>query len=102
MKHLLIIALMAGTLGGAAPTPTQAGVIARACMQSNRKASPELCNCIQKVANSSLNALERRKVARWFGDPHQAQEARQSDAASDERLWKRYKSFGERAAQSCG
>ena len=102
MKHLLIIALMAGSLAWAAPAPGEAGVIARACQQSNRSASPALCRCIQKVANGSLNMFERRKVARWFGDPHQAQVVRQSDRRRDEELWKRYKAFGERAAQVCG
>ncbi|TDK42192.1 hypothetical protein [Antarcticimicrobium luteum] len=99
MKHILIIALAAGALGWAAPA--QAGVIERACMQANRKAAPSLCRCIQKVANHSLNALERRKVARWFGDPHQAQEVRQSESAADVKLWERYQAFGEQAAKTC-
>lgn len=101
MKHLLTIAAAAATLAWIAPTPGAAGVIERACMQSNRKASPSLCRCIQKVANSHLNGLERRKVARWFGDPHQAQEVRQSDRRKDAELWKRYKAFGARAAKVC-
>lgn len=101
MKHFLIAALMAGALGWAAPVAGNAGVIERACMQANRKASPELCRCIQKVANKSLNMLERRKVAHWFGDPHQAQEVRRSDSRSDEKLWERYKAFGDRVAKTC-
>ncbi|GAA6199528.1 hypothetical protein [Aquicoccus sp. SU-CL01552] len=101
MKHLLTIAATAATLAWIAPTPGTASVIERACMQSNRKASPSLCRCIQKVANHSLNALERRKVARWFGDPHQAQEVRQSDRRKDAELWKRYTAFGEQAAKTC-
>jgi len=83
------------------PAPVNAGVIQRACMQANRKASPELCRCIQKVANKSLNMLERRKVALWFGDPHQAQEVRQSDSRSDAKLWERYTAFGDRVARTC-
>ncbi|MDF1716720.1 MAG: hypothetical protein P1U75_08645 [Antarcticimicrobium sp.] len=101
MKHLLTITATAATLTWAVPAPGAAGVIERACMQSNRKAAPSLCRCIQKVADRSLNAMERRKVARWFGDPHQAQEVRQSDSRSDAELWKRYKAFGERAAKVC-
>ena len=101
MKHLLIAALVTGALGWALPSPAGAGVIERACMQANRKASPELCRCIQKVANKSLNMLERRKVAHWFGDPHQAQEARMSDSRSDAKLWERYEAFGARAAKTC-
>jgi len=103
MKYLLTLALMTGTLGWVAPAPADAGVIERACRQSNRTAaSPQLCRCIQGVANRSLNMLERRKVARWFVDPHQAQEVRQSDHRRDEELWERYKAFGERAARVCG
>ncbi len=103
MKHLLIITLMTGALGWVAPAPGEAGVIERACRQSNRTAaSPQLCRCIQGVANRSLNALERRRVARWFADPHQAQEVRQSDRRGDAELWERYKAFGERAAKICG
>ncbi|GHH01756.1 hypothetical protein [Pseudodonghicola xiamenensis] len=103
MKYLLTVALCAGALGWAAPAPTEAGVIERACRQSNRSAaSPQLCSCIQRVANSSLSASERRKVARWFGDPHQAQEIRQSSRSSDSKLWERYRAFGDRANQVCG
>lgn len=86
------------------PTPaTSAGVIDRACRASDRPAaSPQLCRCIQRVANKSLNVSERRRVAKWFKDPHQAQQARQSDRSADERLWKRYKEFGQKARESCG
>lgn len=101
MKHLLTGVLMAAALGWVAPAPVHAGVIERACMQANRKASPSLCRCIQKVANKNLNALERRKVALWFGDPHQAQEVRMSGRQGDAKLWERYKAFGEQAAKTC-
>lgn len=103
MKYLLSIALCAGTLGGLAPDPAAAGAIEQACRQSNRSAaSPQLCSCIQNVAETSLNAAERRTVARWFSDPHQAQLIRQSDRRSDAELWERYKAFGDRAAKICG
>lgn len=85
------------------PETAGAGVIDTACRQSDRAAaSPQLCSCIQKVANKSLNLAERRKVADWFADPHQAQVVRQSDEPSDEILWERYKAFGERARRTCG
>lgn len=104
MKNLLSIAVSAAILVSVLPDPVLAGsgVIDRACRQSNRTAaSPQLCRCIQRVANDSLTRSERRKVAKWFGDPHQAQVVRQSDHRSDEILWERYKTFGERAARSC-
>ncbi len=79
------------------------GVIDRACRKADRTAaSPQLCSCIQKVANSSLNLVERRKVAKWFSDPNRAQQVRQSDKSRDEALWKRYKAFGVRAEKTCG
>lgn len=105
MKRFLAAILCAGTLAGVQPQELQAGpgVIDRACRQSNRTAAnPGLCRCIQKVANRELSMGERRKVAKWFSDPHRAQEVRQSDKRSDEVLWQRYKVFGERAQQTCG
>lgn len=81
----------------------EAGVIERACRNSDRAAAnPSLCRCIQKVANHSLTASERKTVSKWFGDPHQAQVIRQSSNARDERLWERYKLFGATAAKTCG
>ena len=105
MKQLLTIVCCAGILATAMPTPVFAasGVIERACRQSNRTAAtPQMCSCIQRVANDSLNRSERRKVAKFFSDPHQAQEVRQSDRRTDEMLWKRYKAFGLQAQKSCG
>jgi len=105
MKQLLTIVCCAGVLATAMPAPVFAatGVIERACRQSNRTAAtPQMCGCIQRVANDSLNRSERRKVAKFFSNPHQAQEVRQSDRRTDETLWKRYKAFGQQAQKSCG
>jgi len=105
MKRIVLAALSAAILSVTTPAPVLAGlgVIDRACRNSSRSAaSPQLCRCIQKVANSSLNRSERRKVAKWFANPHQAQVVRQSDRRSDETLWIRYKAFGERAENTCG
>lgn len=103
MKKLVLVALSVVTLSAAMPAMAGLGVIDKACRNSNRSASsPQLCRCIQKVANASLNRTERRKVAKWFKDPHQAQVVRQSDRSSDEVLWKRYKAFGEKARKTCG
>lgn len=105
MKTFMGIALCAATLAWTAPVPVLAasGVIDRACRQANRSAAtPQLCRCIQKVANHSLNRSERRKAAKFFADPHRAQEVRQSNRDSDEALWKKYKAFGEKARATCG
>ena len=104
MKYLVLITLCAGTLAWAAPAPVSAapGVINRACQQANRSAAtPRLCGCIQRVANDTLRRSERRKVAKFFRDPHRAQKVRQSSRRGDEILWKRYKAFGERAEAVC-
>lgn len=104
MRVFLIIGLCAAALSVVAPAPAAAGwgEIERACQKSDRQAATaERCGCIQKVADATLNRTERRKVARWFADPHMAQVVRQSDRRSDEALWLRYKAFGERAEQVC-
>ena len=102
MKLLLIPLLCAGTLAIVPPAPAQASSVERACRQSDRSSSsPSLCRCIGKVARVSLTNSEQRTVAKWFDDPHQAQVVRQSSNRNDERLWLRYKAFGERAAMNC-
>lgn len=104
MRFPVIILLAAGTLALAVPEPAEAapGTIERACRQSDRPAATRArCGCIQRVANDTLSRTERRKVAKWFDDPHQAQVVRMSDRRSDEVLWERYKRFGELAQAIC-
>ncbi len=101
MKHLVLISMTAAALSWVAPV-AEAGVISRACMQSNRTAAtPALCGCIQQVANATLTRTERKKASKFFSDPHMAQEVRQSDRSRDEVFWKRYRAFGERARMTC-
>ena len=100
MKNIVLVMLSVAILSS--PAPVLSGVIDRACRKADRTAaSPQLCSCIQKVANVSLNFVERRKVAKWFDDPHRAQVTRQSDKRNDEALWLRYKAFGELAENRC-
>lgn len=78
------------------------GPIFSACMQAGRKqASRAHCGCVQAVADQSLASSEQRRGARFFSDPHSAQEVRTSDRAVDERFWLRWKAFGDRAGQVC-
>ncbi|MCM2561498.1 hypothetical protein M8756_05685 [Lutimaribacter sp. EGI FJ00015] len=80
----------------------QAGPIDRACNASPRKQkSISLCACIQRVADASLTRREQRQAARFFSDPHRAQETRQSDRPGDELFWKRYRAFGDLAERTC-
>lgn len=102
MKTIITAAFCVATFCAIVPLPAQAGQIERACRQADRTAAtPSMCRCIQQVANASLTQSERKKVARWFEDPHEAQVVRQSSSNTDERLWLRYKAFGERAASTC-
>ena len=80
-----------------------AGLIERACLKSDRKAANRaLCGCIQQVADATLSRTDQRLAAKFFRDPHMAQEIRQSDRAAHEVFWKRYKQFGETAQGYCG
>ncbi|SDD09351.1 hypothetical protein [Ruegeria marina] len=104
MKRFLTGAVCAALMSVTAPAQVFAatGGIHDACRQSGRsEATPQRCSCIQQAANKSLTRSDRRKVAKWFRDPHQAQEVRMSDKRSDEALWKRYKAFGELAQAIC-
>lgn len=79
------------------------GPVGEACMEADRKAAnPRLCSCVQQVASQSLTGSEQRRAAKFFEDPHTAQETRQSDNSSDERFWLRYKNFTNAASRSCG
>ena len=86
-----------------APLPAEAGRIERACMASDRAANNRaLCGCIQQVADMTLTGREQRQAARFFKDPQKAQDIRQSDNANHEVFWRKYKAFGQTAAQYCG
>lgn len=79
-----------------------AGPIERACLKADRKsASRSLCNCVQQVADLTLDSGDQRLAATFFKDPHRAQVIRQSDNRSHESFWKRYKEFGANAESYC-
>lgn len=78
------------------------GPIQTACLRADRRAAErQLCGCIQAVADDSLSSRDRSRAAKFFRDPHSAQVTRQSDRASDEAFWKRYKAFVDRAERIC-
>ena len=98
MKHLTIAVIIA-TL--AAPM-AYAGPIESACLKSDRKGvNRAVCNCIQQAADLTLTNSEQRKAAKFFNDPHQTQELRQSSKSNDEKLWLRYKEVGNAAQAFC-
>lgn len=93
-----IIAVALGLTSSAA----FAGPIERACLKSDRRAvSRPLCNCVQQVADLTLDSGDQRLAATFFSDPHRAQVIRQSDNSGHERFWKRYKQFGANAESYC-
>ena len=82
--------------------PSFAGAIERACLSSPRSAAtPPLCSCIQSAADRTLSARDQRTGAKFFDDPHAAQEMRQSDRRSHEAFWQRWRDFGETAEALC-
>ena len=91
----------------AAPTTTTtvlfaSGPISRACMASDRRAaSSTRCGCVQAVADQRLSDVDQRRGASYFDDPHALQEVRQSDNASNEAFWERWKAYGAEAARLC-
>lgn len=98
MKHLALALILAvGTGAGAV-----AGPIEKACLKSPRDAaSSSLCGCIQDAADLVLSSKDQSLAAKFFSDPHKAQEIRQSDRRSHETFWERYKAFGETAEAYC-
>lgn len=78
------------------------GPIQKACQAQGRKAATRArCGCVQAVANQSLSGSDQRRGASYFKDPHKLQVIRQSNNASNERFWRDWKAFGERAEQLC-
>jgi hypothetical protein len=85
-----------------APVLYARGPIQSACeAQSRRDATPARCGCVQAVADQTLSGAYQRRGAKMFKDPHQFQEVRQSNNASNERFWLAWKAFGQSAAQAC-
>lgn len=82
--------------------PVDARAIEQACMRSERVGNnTQVCACIQRIADQLLTARDQRLAARFFRDPHLAQETRTSDRADDKRFWAVYTQFGALAEQSC-
>lgn len=85
----------------AAPTSLYAGTIESACLNSDRPATRALCGCIQQAADRTLDRTDQRRAARFFTDPHKAQEVRASTTDRDNAFWDRYQAFGQTAEAMC-
>lgn len=78
------------------------GSIKTACLRADRKAAtPQLCGCVQAVANRTLSGADRALAVKFFADPHHAQEIRQSDNRRHEIFWDKYKAFTRQAERTC-
>ncbi|TDL81841.1 hypothetical protein E2L08_04085 [Palleronia sediminis] len=98
MQKLVYVTVAALAVAGCA----NAGVIERACLESNRSGtSPQLCGCIQNVADVTLTTRDQRLAAKFFAEPGKSQEIRTSDRRDHEAFWKKYHAFGSNAESYC-
>ena len=98
------VLLMIGAFASAAACGGSrvSGDIGEACIDAGRRdASPQLCSCVQQVADQTLSGRDQSRAVAFFDDPQLAQDTRQSDRSSDETFWDRYKAFSELATQIC-
>ncbi len=95
----MLIRIAIATAAVVMTTPlAMAGPIDTACMRADRaRASRALCGCIQQVAHQTLSRSDQRRAAKFFRDPHQAQEVRMSKSDADNAVWARDKRFASSA-----
>mgnify|MGYP003390538506 FL=1 len=99
MRAFVLTAVLCAVAAGGA----NAGAIERACNTSNRQAATRaMCNCIGRVADSTLSWSDQRRAAKFFRSPEKAQEMKANDSRSAEAFWERYSAFGARAEAFCG
>lgn len=99
MKRKLVVLLCLMAF----PQVSLSSNLERVCKSSDRAAATgTLCGCIQDVADLTLSAKDQKTAVKFFKDPELAQAKRQSDRASDEDFWARYKQFTKAAQQLCG
>ncbi|WP_299673862.1 hypothetical protein [uncultured Roseobacter sp.] len=78
------------------------GPIGTACLVHRRPgATRERCGCIQAAANQTLTPAQQKRSVRFFSEPGQLQDVRQSDAPGNERFWTAWKRFAETAETFC-
>lgn len=102
MRYFLILGAFATVVACGGGGRGASGEISEACLEANRRAAtPELCSCVQQVANQSLSNSDQTRAAVFFSEPQLAQDTRQSNRSSDERFWLHYRAFSNLAAQIC-
>lgn len=109
IRHLPKAVLTAGLAAAAcmsfsiaAPRMAEAGPINRACLKlPQASARPQLCGCIQQVADMTMSRRDQRMAAKILKAPDKAQEVKMSRKASDDAFWDRYTAFGDTAQAMC-
>ena len=99
MRIIVLITVIA-TLAACAPRVN--GAIAKACVDSDRRAAnAPLCNCIGQVASRELSRADQRQLISFFDNPERANDIKIDDRPPAEAFWTRYRSFTRTAERSC-
>lgn len=102
MQRLGTGLVMAAILSATFPHMAEANAIRRACLNSDRAgASRSLCTCIQGVADATLSRSEQRRGAKFFANPQDLQDLKQSSSSRNNRFLHNWKNFGIAARNSC-
>ncbi|MGR3484640.1 MAG: arginine transporter [Paracoccaceae bacterium] len=96
---LIVLSSCSGGTGRASAS----GEISRACLAAGRSAAnPQLCGCVQQVANQTLSQSDRNRIAGFFADPEVAHAVRINDAPWADAFWERYQAYTDTARRVCG
>lgn len=99
MRIFVLLSVIA-TLAACAPRVN--GAIAKACVESDRRAAnAPLCNCIGRVASAELSRSDQRQLIRFFDDPERANDIKIDDRPPAEAFWTRYRNFTRAAERTC-
>lgn len=98
--RIAFIALVIASL--AACGPRVKGAVAKACVDSDRRAAnAALCSCIGQVASQQLSRSDQNRLISFFGDPELANDIKINDSVAADAFWDRYRTFTRAAERSC-
>lgn len=99
MRIIVLVTVIASL---AACGPRVNGAVAKACVDSDRRAAnPALCSCIGQVASQQLSRADQNRLVSFFDDPERANDIKIDDSPSADAFWERYRSFTRAAERSC-
>lgn len=103
LSALMFLTACGGNRFASAVTSGSNGGINGACLAADRRAAtPALCSCVQRVANSELSRQDRNRIEAFFPDPEVAHAVRISDTPADDAFWRRYQAYVASARRQCG